>query len=166
MPKVNVYVPDDLLTAVRAADIQVSAICQEALQNEVRRLAVTAAAGEDLQAVAARLLAGQKTADRRAHEDGLELGATWARRAATLAELDRVDRVVDRGWQIQLERIPSLVTLLLDVNPEGDHRPDDWLDGDASRFERGVLAGAAQVYREVRPLLNGGPRKKKGRRRD
>jgi post-segregation antitoxin (ccd killing protein) len=31
MPKINVYLPDDLATAVRAANIPVSAVCQKAL---------------------------------------------------------------------------------------------------------------------------------------
>ena len=30
MPKINVYLPDDLAAAVKAADLPVSAICQKA----------------------------------------------------------------------------------------------------------------------------------------
>jgi ATP-dependent Clp protease ATP-binding subunit ClpA len=41
MPKVNVYLPDDLADAVRDAGVPVSAICQRALEQAVRR--VTAA---------------------------------------------------------------------------------------------------------------------------
>ncbi|HVM15759.1 MAG TPA: Clp protease N-terminal domain-containing protein [Egibacteraceae bacterium] len=36
MPKVNVYLPDDLATAVRNAGIPVSAVCQRALEHAVR----------------------------------------------------------------------------------------------------------------------------------
>jgi ATP-dependent Clp protease ATP-binding subunit ClpC len=36
LPKINVYLPDDLATAVRAADIPVSAICQKALADAVQ----------------------------------------------------------------------------------------------------------------------------------
>lgn len=36
MPKVNVYLPDDLATAVRDAGIPVSAVCQRALEQAVR----------------------------------------------------------------------------------------------------------------------------------
>lgn len=35
MPKINVYLPDDLATAVKAADLPVSAICQKALAEAV-----------------------------------------------------------------------------------------------------------------------------------
>lgn len=35
MPKINVYLPDDLAAAVKAADLPVSAICQKALREAV-----------------------------------------------------------------------------------------------------------------------------------
>ncbi|GGM07916.1 Clp protease N-terminal domain-containing protein [Micromonospora yangpuensis] len=38
MPKVNVYLPDDLADAVRQAGLPVSAICQRALEQAVRRI--------------------------------------------------------------------------------------------------------------------------------
>jgi len=38
MPKINVYLPDDLADAVRDAGLPVSAICQRALEFAVRRI--------------------------------------------------------------------------------------------------------------------------------
>ncbi|ALG11620.1 Clp protease N-terminal domain-containing protein [Kibdelosporangium phytohabitans] len=38
MPKVNVYLPDELADAVKAASLPVSAICQRALEQSVRRV--------------------------------------------------------------------------------------------------------------------------------
>jgi ATP-dependent Clp protease ATP-binding subunit ClpA len=38
MPKINVYLPDDLAAAVKAADLPVSAICQKALSDAVRTI--------------------------------------------------------------------------------------------------------------------------------
>jgi len=38
MPKINVYLPDDLAAAVRAAGIPVSPVCQEALATAVRKV--------------------------------------------------------------------------------------------------------------------------------
>jgi len=46
MPKINVYLPDELATAVREAQIPVSAICQTALERAVRE--VTSARGSDV----------------------------------------------------------------------------------------------------------------------
>lgn len=39
MPKINVYLPDDLADAVREAGIPVSAVCQQSLELAVRRIA-------------------------------------------------------------------------------------------------------------------------------
>ena len=36
MPKINIYLPDDLASAVREARIPVSAVCQRALADAVR----------------------------------------------------------------------------------------------------------------------------------
>ncbi|GLY65851.1 Clp protease N-terminal domain-containing protein [Amycolatopsis taiwanensis] len=38
MPKINVYLPDDLADAVKASGVPVSAICQRALEQSVRRV--------------------------------------------------------------------------------------------------------------------------------
>ncbi|MEU8318741.1 Clp protease N-terminal domain-containing protein [Nonomuraea sp. NPDC048881] len=38
MPKINVYLPDELAEAVKAAGVPVSAICQRALEQAVRRI--------------------------------------------------------------------------------------------------------------------------------
>ncbi|MFI5496232.1 Clp protease N-terminal domain-containing protein [Actinoplanes sp. NPDC051859] len=38
MPKINVYLPDELAEAVRAAGLPVSAICQRALEQAIRRI--------------------------------------------------------------------------------------------------------------------------------
>jgi ATP-dependent Clp protease ATP-binding subunit ClpA/post-segregation antitoxin (ccd killing protein) len=40
MPKINVYLPDDLANAVRDAGVPVSAVCQRALESAVRRITV------------------------------------------------------------------------------------------------------------------------------
>lgn len=39
MPKINVYVPDELAESVKATGVPVSAICQRALEQSVRRVA-------------------------------------------------------------------------------------------------------------------------------
>ena len=46
MPKINVYLPDDLAAAVRDAQIPVSAVCQRALEHAVRDVASLRATGQ------------------------------------------------------------------------------------------------------------------------
>jgi post-segregation antitoxin (ccd killing protein) len=38
MPKINVYLPDELAEAVKAAGVPVSAVCQRALEEAVKRM--------------------------------------------------------------------------------------------------------------------------------
>jgi len=47
MPKINVYLPDDLAEAVKEAGVPVSAICQRALEQAVRRITAIRQAGLD-----------------------------------------------------------------------------------------------------------------------
>ncbi|MFY1693869.1 Clp protease N-terminal domain-containing protein [Solwaraspora sp. WMMA2101] len=58
MPKINVYLPDDLADAVRDTGIPVSAVCQQALEQAVRRVTAVRAiplAELDAEQLAARL---------------------------------------------------------------------------------------------------------------
>jgi ATP-dependent Clp protease ATP-binding subunit ClpC len=58
MPKINVYLPDDLAEAVKEADVPISAVCQAALELAVRRVTTIrqlVASGLDSDALAARL---------------------------------------------------------------------------------------------------------------
>lgn len=58
MPKINVYLPDDLAEAVKEAGVPVSAVCQRALEQVVRRLTAireVAAIGLELDQIATRL---------------------------------------------------------------------------------------------------------------
>jgi ATP-dependent Clp protease ATP-binding subunit ClpC len=58
VPKINVYLPDDLAEAVKAAGVPVSAICQRALEQAVRRVTAireTVLGDLDDAALAARL---------------------------------------------------------------------------------------------------------------
>jgi ATP-dependent Clp protease ATP-binding subunit ClpC len=49
MPKINVYLPDDLADSVRVTNVPVSAICQRALEQAVKRItAIRRAAAVDL----------------------------------------------------------------------------------------------------------------------
>jgi ATP-dependent Clp protease ATP-binding subunit ClpC len=48
MPKINVYLPDDLADAVKEAAVPVSAICQRALEQAVRRSALMREAADEL----------------------------------------------------------------------------------------------------------------------
>lgn len=150
----NVYVPDDLLAQVRAEDFSVSPVCQQALEAEVVARRLERSAKRNLRAVADRLR--QTEDDQQAHlyRDGYAFGVAWAQESATLEELRLAARVAERSMTVQYERLPTLVGQMHAANPDVDVAPDEFLDGETSEFDRGVLVGATEVYRAVEPLLD------------
>ena len=153
MPKVNVYVPDELLSRVRAEDISVSPVCQAALEAEVDARRLSRSAGKNLRAVAERLRHTEDARQADLYRDGYGFGVVWAQEVATLEELRLVDRVAGRGMSVSFSRIPSYVGRLVMAVPDVDWSMDEFLDGELSEFDRGVLVGAADVYGKVRPLI-------------
>ncbi|MFB4317971.1 Clp protease N-terminal domain-containing protein [Actinomadura sp. 21ATH] len=81
MPKINVYLPDELAEAVKEAGVPVSAVCQRALEQAVRRVTAireTASSGSDLQEAVANLrhfTERTRTAVTLAHEQARTSGA-------------------------------------------------------------------------------------------
>jgi ATP-dependent Clp protease ATP-binding subunit ClpA len=118
MPKINVYLPDELAAAVRDAQLPVSGICQSALERAVRD--VTSARG----------------ADQTPAEDRPDIGlfarfTQRARQAVTLAE--RAAReiphsyvgtehlllgIIDEGGGIGVKVLPSLDIEVADLRAE------------------------------------------------
>lgn len=153
----NVYVPDELLFRVRAEDIAVSTVCQRALEGDVEARALARSATKNLRAVAERLRRTEDARQAQQYREGYAFGVAWAQEVAGLDELRRVDRAADRDLLVDYGQVPSYVARLMDAAPDGDVVTDDVLDGDASEFDRGVLLGAAEVYRNVRPLVERRP---------
>ena len=81
MPKINVYLPDDLAEAVKDSGIPVSAICQRALEQAVRRVTAIRSAvlgdlsAEDLAAQLPSFTERARTALRLAAREAQERGA-------------------------------------------------------------------------------------------
>src|SRR5689334_9408393 len=81
MPKINVYLPDDLAEAVKEAGVPVSPVCQRALEGAVRRVAAVRQAAQldlgqgDPTATLTHFTARARTAVRLAIEQAREAGA-------------------------------------------------------------------------------------------
>src|SRR6266545_6747752 len=81
MPKINVYLPDELARAVRDAQVPVSAVCQVALERAVRE--VTAARGaEDLPVTGADAAGGLFSRFTPRAREALELAQQEARESS------------------------------------------------------------------------------------
>ena len=132
MPKINVYLPDELAEAVREAGIPVSAVCQRALEQAVRRVTAireTASTTSDL-AAATEQLTGftprARAAVRLAHEQARTAGAaeigTEHLLGGLLAEDGNLALHVLRALEIDPDRIRSeIVRRTEDGGPVQDH---------------------------------------------
>jgi len=144
MPKVNVYLPDDLAERVKQLAVPISATCQQALTQEVRRMEAVAEATTDLEATAERLRGTIEDQDKEHRQDGREDGIEWARTWATWSELTDLDR-----WDgdIRLDDGHSLSDFIEDR----DHRDIEFSTWEP--YWQGFMEGALEVRDKVRPLL-------------
>ena len=154
MPKVTVYLPDDLATDVKAAGISVSPVCQRALEEEVKKMsALRAWHGDDrLEAARERLLA--TTADEDLDHGRLQ-GREWALRVAEQKELRRITAWVEghdwypgQTWEAQAfgnkDQWPTAAEWIYGRETELEE-PEDW-----DAFLDGFVLGAADVWDAIK----------------
>lgn len=132
MPKINVYLPDELADAVKAAELPVSAICQRALEQSVKRAtAIRATVLGDLDADDPTASLTHFTHRARA---ALKLAITTARGggASTVGTEHLLHGMISEGGNLALQILrteeldPNLVLRTLDL-PSGQA-------SEASRF--------------------------------
>ena len=125
MPKINVYLPDDLAAAVKAAGIPVSSVCQHALADAVAAAGgPTAPAGDssrltpraEAAIAAARSTAGERPA-RTVHLLGAIIGGEANLGTSVLRALDIEPEDVIVEVRALLRRDPHSVGALDDVLP-------------------------------------------------
>ncbi|QSE86570.1 hypothetical protein JWS14_46605 (plasmid) [Rhodococcus koreensis] len=159
----NVYLPDDLAKAVKSAEIEVSAVCQQALSDAVNLRS---------RDITSQLETGGGSDARQGHhprgpaEGGAIIGRRWVREAATFRDLQVLDTCTfgddddddlppmlfsdDSGsTAIALNGWGSLRKWLIDeghIDPEDDEfELDDWW--------RGLIEGAQTAWDELRTLV-------------
>ncbi|MEW9529055.1 Clp protease N-terminal domain-containing protein [Microbispora sp. NPDC049125] len=142
MPKINVYLPDELAEAVKKAKLPVSAICQQALEQAVRR--VTAIQLDDPEGRMSRLTARTKAvlelARDRAHAEAAHGIGTEHLLSGMLAEGQNLALHVLRAMEI------DPVQLQRDLDARKGNREETGEDGtqageEARRFD--PMAAAA-----------------------
>jgi Post-segregation antitoxin CcdA len=153
VPRVNIYLSDQLDKAVREAGISISAACQRALEKEVRAMQAAAAVTDDLDRVVARLAQTVSDEEQQQFADGRTLGVSWARNTATFSELEQ-----------HVNMDPRQVTWAI---REGEHSLWESLVGYAAKrgissmpavfelqanepFTHGLFEGATEVYEAVK----------------
>lgn len=156
MPKINVYLPAGLALEVRALELPISSICQDALRTEVTRTETSSDTTSSPKAIAARLLLTKKVNDDDNFVLGFEAGSEWAREVASLQELEKVARrSKNAAIVINIKSVaPSLIGFLLDRFPEQNLAHDDFDELDIDKpFDRGLVDGAVETYDTVQPYL-------------
>lgn len=156
MPKVNVYLPDELAADVQRLGIQLSSICQRALREEVLRMATMQSVGEEQVARAVeRLRLSANVEGETNWSQGKRSGRQWALQTAKHGELENLDDTFPAGELVHQDRClqiakdidyhdveawPTLYFWLEDTNPKLN-----WLAG--------FVDGALEVWDEVRDLI-------------
>ncbi|ATE53568.1 Clp protease N-terminal domain-containing protein [Actinosynnema pretiosum] len=136
MPKINVYLPDDLAETVRSLNVPVSAICQRALEQSVRRVAaIRAADPADLSA-----LDGARATDRFRGALRLAVG----RATGEVGTSDLLHGLLSEGDNLALRVLPALdvdVAALRRTLPErsGAAGGSSWSAEAASALELAVV---------------------------
>ena len=143
----NISVPDELADQVRARDLPISSICQDALRKAVDLTEKKEQIMSDMQAVIERLR-GTQDEDRQRHTDeGHELGILWAKQWATATELEKVAD----GDRLTFERLLTGGELTLtEFYDNAEHGYDaDYAD----EHNEGFIAGAREVWDAVKHEL-------------
>jgi ATP-dependent Clp protease ATP-binding subunit ClpA len=144
MPKINVYLPDDLAEAVKETGLPVSAICQRALEQSVKRMSAIRAAvigdltGEDP-------TAGLTNFTQRAR-DVIKLAITRARErgAAEVGTQDFLHAIVTEGTNLALHVLRSMEIDPAAVLREVTRVAPEPGDGTADRMSA-TAAGALEL---------------------
>ena len=127
MPKINVYLPDDLADAVRQANVPVSAVCQQALEEAVRRVtAVTeVTSGKASAAFAGRgpFTGRLRRALTLARDAAIERGHGWVGTEhlllGLLGEARNLGVAVLESLEVDLAELRAAVDSLIEESVEG-----------------------------------------------
>jgi ATP-dependent Clp protease ATP-binding subunit ClpC len=158
MPKINVYVSDELAEAIKESGVPVSAVCQRALETAVRRvtairesvLSPTVDLGEDVGRMShftPRSKHAVKVAVREARDGGAAEVGTEHLLAGILATEGNVALGVLQAMDIRPEQVRAeLDRLTTTASGVGEARPEDLAPGapaDVSDLRFGAQAAAA-----------------------
>ena len=154
MPKLNVYVSESLGKRIHEAGIAVSATCQRALEEEVRRVEATLVANERIRLMAQRLKAGfvsHRPDDLVRETEGHTVGVHWATNEASLTELSAVANATTPDLLVNRQS-GSLDLVLSEAGFSTDSETNRTLSMD-DPWGRGFLRACQEMWREVQPLI-------------
>lgn len=149
MPKLTIYLPEELADQVRDADLNVSQVAQGALRASLRRQKPIT--DGDLPEILERLRETEDKEVRDSREKWRRWGVEWAKQRASVSELQAMEALAQDRWTSW--RVPA------------DHSVRDWLhdmDGWDPAFRSALtrdaevdtfIDGALDVWEQARTLL-------------
>jgi len=154
VPKINVYLPEDMAAEVREAKLSVSPVCQQAIRKELDRLNAQREATRDIDAVAARLRGTINEEEAVDAKNGYADGTDWARNFATASELREFTGLEDLDQGGDLQRGGILPDhSILDFMSSKDGENVFSVSIEENPYWRGFVDGASKVLEQVEPLL-------------
>jgi hypothetical protein len=144
--RMNISVPDQLAEQVRARDLPISAICQEALRKAVELDEKKEQVMSDIQAVVDRLRRTQNEEAQRHIDEGRVLGILWAKQYATADELRQVAEGSGSDYELGIGSEAGIRQFYEEV--ENNYDPE-YQDEHNDAF----VAGAREVWDAVKELL-------------
>lgn len=164
MPRISIYVPDDLRARMgKVEDANWSQVACRAFELKLGELAASRQE-KTMDNVIERLRASKLDAEDEFHKEGREMGEEWAKGSATFAELRGLDKAID-NYGTDWDRIlhggeygfVGLVADMLRVDyREAGNSPIvervnemEGIDPNEPEFIAGFVDGALSVYREV-----------------
>jgi post-segregation antitoxin (ccd killing protein) len=155
VPKVNVYLPDELAAEARDAQLSLSAVCQEAIRKELHRLDAQRRASEDIQAVVERLRQTISEKEDVQRSKGRADGVEWAREWASMRELrfSATEYEPVRGGQLDAEHFPTLCAFVGAAERANVISVTISDEGEEGVYWDGFIAGAVEVLDQVEALL-------------
>lgn len=132
MPKINVYLPDDLADSVKEIGLPVSAICQRTLEQSVKRVSAIRAVGD---LTGTDPTAGLVSFTQRAKE-AVKLAITAARErdAAEVGTRDLLFGLLDEGTNLALHVLRAIEVDPAQVLRDVRGLPSEPADGSAARM--------------------------------
>lgn len=162
MPTQNVYIPEPLAKELKGLDINLSRVCQVALEREVRKAKAKREAKTLIDEAVIRLRAARKEFEEEFRE-GHDVGTRWVAEKAGFRDLQWTMRLVESGMKSDFFQVDGSLLVSLNNHWGTDDEPMPfWQEieqgtsylADATRpFYQGVMTGIREMHDQIMPIL-------------
>ncbi|MFG2948166.1 type II toxin-antitoxin system CcdA family antitoxin [Streptomyces adustus] len=144
--RMNISVPDELAEQVRARDLPISSICQDALRKAVDLAEKKERIMSDMQAVIERLRDTRDEERQRHTDEGRELGILWAKGYATADELRKVAEGDGMDYEAGVGSSAGIAEFYAEVENNYDEKYQE-------EHNDAFVVGAREVWEAVKDSL-------------